>query len=224
MYGQGRVESMVAEVIAGQRDRVFLVSKVLPDHASYAGTIAACEASLKRLATDRLDCYLLHWAGDHPLEDTIRAFEELRTQGKIRAWGVSNFDETELEAALKIAGPGKIACNQVLYQLGNRTIEHRVLPWCTQHGVAVVAYSPLGGRGGFPRSKPLEAIASARGASPQQIALGFLTRWPQVFVIPKSSNVEHVGQLARDTVLDDAELAKLDKTFPLTPWRGLPTS
>jgi diketogulonate reductase-like aldo/keto reductase len=223
MYGGGRVESLVAEAIAEQRERVFLVSKVLPGNASYAGTIAACEASLKRLATDHLDCYLLHWPGDHPLDDTIRAFESLRASGKIRAWGVSNFDEDELAQALAIAGPGKIACNQVLYHLGDRTIEHRVIPWCAEHGVAVVAYSPFGSRGGFPRSKPLEQLAAARGAHPRQVALAFLTRWPNAFAIPKSSQVAHVEQLAREVTLDDAAIAALDRAFPLGEWRGLPS-
>jgi diketogulonate reductase-like aldo/keto reductase len=139
MYGGGAVETLVGEAIAGVRDQIFLVSKVLPKNASYAGTLRACEASLERLGTDRLDCYLLHWREDLPLAETFRAFETLRTQGKIRAWGVSNFDDDDLTEALAIAGPGKIACNQVLYHLGERTIEHRVIPWCEQHGVAVVA-------------------------------------------------------------------------------------
>src|SRR4051812_34368373 len=141
LYGWGRVEEMVAEVIAGQRDELFVVSKVHPRNASYEGTLKACDASLKRLRTDRLDTYLLHWPGSFPLEDTIRAFEKLVAAGKIRAWGVSNFDVDDLEQAYRIAGPGKIACNQVLYHLQERSIEARVIPWCEEHGVAVVGYS-----------------------------------------------------------------------------------
>ena len=148
MYGDA--EDVVGEAIAGRREEVFLVSKVLPQNASRTGTIAACERSLARLGTDRLDCYLLHWRGEHPLEDTFAAFEQLRRAGKILSWGVSNFDEPDLEEALEIAGEGRIACNQVLYHLEERAIEHAVLPWCEEHGVAVVAYSPLG-HGQLPR-------------------------------------------------------------------------
>ena len=144
MYGEA--EPLVAEAIAGRRDEVFLVSKVLPSNASRAGTIKACERSLTRLKTDRLDCYLLHWRGSYPLEDTIAAFEELMQAGKILSWGVSNFDADDLDEALGIAGEGKIACNQVLYHLQERAIEHAVIPWCEEHEVAVVAYSPFGQR------------------------------------------------------------------------------
>ena len=144
MYGDGIPTRMVAEAIAGRRDEVFLVSKVLPENASCAGTIAACERSLARLQTDRLDCYLLHWRGRHPLADTIAAFEQLQQTGKILSWGVSNFDVPDLEEAWRIAGADRLACNQVLYHLGEAAIEHAVLPWCEQHGVAVVAYSPFG--------------------------------------------------------------------------------
>src|SRR6267142_3876308 len=141
MYGTGKVESLVGEAIEGRRDGVFLVSKVLPRNATYEGTLRACDGSLRRLRTAHLDLYLLHWREDLPLGETFRAFEALREQGKIRAWGVSNFDDGDLEAAWQLGRP---ACNQVLYHLGDRTIEHRVVPWCEQHGVAVVAYSPFG--------------------------------------------------------------------------------
>src|SRR5215468_1825517 len=144
LYGGGRVESLVARAIAGRREQIFLVSKVMPNHASRNGTVQACEATLRRLGTDHLDCYLLHWPGSHPLEDTIAAFEELERTGKIRSWGVSNFDVPDLEATAKIARDGRPACNQVLYHLGQRAIEHAVLPWCERHRVAVVAYSPFG--------------------------------------------------------------------------------
>src|ERR1700740_378030 len=178
MYGEA--ELVIAEAIAGKRDELFLVSKVLPSNASRKGTITACERSLKRLNTDRLDCYLLHWRGSYPLADTVAAFEELMRAGKIRSYGVSNFDVDDLDEMLAVAGEGKIACNQVLYHSRERAIEHAVIPWCEQHGVAVVAYSPFG-HDDFPqpRSKGgevLQAIAEAHGASPRQVALSFLTR------------------------------------------------
>jgi diketogulonate reductase-like aldo/keto reductase len=225
LYGSGKVESLVGEAIAGLRDQIFLVSKVLPRNASYAGTLRACEASLERLGTDHLDGYLLHWREDLPLAETFRAFEALREQGKIRAWGVSNFDDSDLAEALAIVGPGKIACNQVLYHLGERTVEHRVVPWCEQHGVAVVAYSPLGSRGGFPTSRALAQVAKRLAATPRQVAVAFLTRHRSVFAIPKSSHAQHVDELAgADRVsLDDAALAAIEAAFPLAAWRGLPS-
>ena len=222
MYGSGGVETLVGEAIAGRRDGVFLASKVLPSHASYDGTLRACEASLRRLGTDHLDLYLLHWREATPLAETFRAFETLVEQGKIRAWGVSNFDDGDLEEAWQ---HGRPACNQVLYHLGDRSIEHRVIPWCERHGVAVVAYSPFGSAGGFPRSKPLESVARRLDATPRQAALAFLTRRESVFAIPKSSRAAHVEELAgADRVrLDDISTAELERAFPLTPWRGLPT-
>jgi diketogulonate reductase-like aldo/keto reductase len=225
LYGSGSVETLVGEAIARQRDRIFLVSKVLPRNATYAGTLKACEASLSRLGTDRLDCYLLHWREDLPLGDTFRAFEKLREQGKILSWGVSNFDDQDLAEAHRLVGPGKIACKQVMYHLGERTIEHRVVPWCENHGTAVVAYSPLGSRGGFPTSPALAQIAKRLGATPRQVALAFLTRRASSFAIPKSSHPAHVDELAEadPVTLDDAAIAAVDAAFPLAPWRGLPT-
>jgi diketogulonate reductase-like aldo/keto reductase len=227
MYGDA--ELVVAEAIAGKRDEVFLVSKVLPSNASRRGTITACERSLKRLKTDRLDCYLLHWRGSYPLSETVTAFEELVGAGKIKSWGVSNFDTDDLDEILAVAGKGKIACNQVLYHPQERAIEHAVIPWCEQHGVAVVAYSPFG-HNDFPspRSKAgevLQTIAKAHGASPRQIALGFLTRRPAVFAIPKASSAEHAvdNAAAGKLVLSDDEIAALDKAFPRgAKPRGLP--
>lgn len=230
MYGAGRVEEMLAEALAGRRDEVFLVSKVLPGNATFDGTIEACEKSLARLKTDRLDAYLLHWPGENPLEDTIRAFERLQKQGKIRAWGVSNFDEKELAQALKIAGAKKIACNQVLYHLEERAIEHAVVPWCEKHGVAVVAYSPFGsGRFPSPKSKGgavLEKIADDHHATPRQVALAFLTRHTGSFAIPKASDPAHVEENAGvDTLrLSGTDLAAIDAAFPLGRRRpGVPT-
>jgi diketogulonate reductase-like aldo/keto reductase len=227
MYGDA--ELVVAEAIVGRRDEIFLVSKVLPSNASRRGTITACERSLKRLKTDRLDCYLLHWRGPHPLAETVAAFEELVSAGKIRSWGVSNFDTGDLNELLAVAGKSKIACNQVLYHLLERAIEHAVIPWCQQHGVAVVAYSPFG-HDEFPsvRSKAglvLQAIADAHGVSPRQVALGFLTRDPIVFAIPKASTAEHAADnaAAGQLKLSDSELAALDQAFPRgSKPRGLP--
>ncbi len=265
MYGSGTVEEVVAEAIAGRRDEVFLVSKVLPSHGSRRATIAACERSLARLGTDRLDCYLLHWPGSVPLTETIGAFEELRAQGKIRSWGLSNCDVAELEEAHRIAGDrggagrgsstgdehagdrrtageasvggrraaadGRLACNQVLYHLGERGIEHAVLPWCERHGVALVGYSPFGsGRFPGPRSRGgrvLAEIAAAHGATPRQVALAFLVRRPALFAIPKASSPEHVEDNAGAATLrlgaDD--ISRLDAAFPLgRPPRTLPTA
>ncbi|QWG11876.1 aldo/keto reductase [Bradyrhizobium sediminis] len=227
MYGEA--EPVVAEAIAGRRDEVFLVSKVLPSNASRRGTITACERSLARLKTDRLDCYLLHWRGAYPLDETVAAFDELTRAGKIRSWGVSNFDTDDLNELLAVAGRGKIACNQVLYHLQERAIEHAVIPWCEQHGVAVVAYSPFG-HNDFPspRSRAgelLQTIADAHGASPRQVALAFLTRRPSVFAIPKAGTPEHAADNAGAGKLElsDGDIAALDKAFPRGPKpRGLP--
>ena len=228
MYGDA--EEVIAEAMTGRRDDAFLISKVLPEHASLKGTIAACERSLARLRTDRLDSYLLHWAGRHPLEDTIAAFEQLRQGGKILSWGVSNFDVHELEAARLIAGEGRMACNQVLYHLEERAIEHAVVPWCEKHHVAVVGYSPFGhGRFPGPRTKGgrvLQEIAAAHGATPRQVALRFLVRWPTLFTIPKAGRPDHAAENAGagDLELTKADLARIDEAFPLGPRpRELPT-
>jgi diketogulonate reductase-like aldo/keto reductase len=229
MYGSGRAEEMVGEAIAGRRDAVFLISKVLPHNASRAGTIAACERSLKRLKTDRLDGYLLHWRGSHPLAETFAAFETLKRDGKILSWGVSNFDVDDLDEALAAAGPGTLACNQVLYHLRERAIEHAVIPWCEAHGVAVTAYSPFG-QEDFPAvgsagGRLLAEIAAARGATPRQVALAFLTRRPSVFAIPKAARIAHVGDNAGALALalSEAEIARLDAAFPRGPKpRSLP--
>jgi len=222
LYGDGKVELLVGEVIAGFRDQLFLVSKVLPRHAGATAARRACEASLRRLGTDHLDLYLLHWRGDTPLAETVGAFEALREAGKIRAWGVSNFDADDLEEVEQLA-PGRLACNQVLYHLTERTIEHRVLPWCEQRGVAVVAYSPLGSSGGFPGPSALDGVAARLGATPRQVALAYLTRRPSVFAIPRTANADHVDELAgADRVaLDDAAIATIEAAFPLAPWSGL---
>jgi len=229
LYGSGRVESLVARAIAGRREQIFLVSKVMPNHASRSGTVQACDASLRRLGTDHLDCYLLHWPGSHPLEDALAAFEQLVRDGKIRSWGLSNFDVDELEEALAIAGPRRIACNQVLYHLRARDIEDRVLPWCAEHGVALVGYSPFGS-GDFPQpqsrgGKVLGEISRKHGVTPHQVALAFLSRDPHVFAIPKSAKVARVREnaSAAGLRLSREEIARIDDTFPVRRGRGLPT-
>lgn len=229
MYGDGRAEEITGEALAGRRDEVFLVSKVLPHNASKAGTRKACEQSLRRLRTDRLDCYLLHWRGSYPLAETFAAFEELRAEGKILSWGVSNFDVADLDEALRIARPGKIACNQVLYHLRERAIEHAVIPWCEKNGVAVTAYSPFG-QDDFPeersaQGKLLAEIAAAHGASLRQVALAFLTRKPCVFAIPKAAKAGHAqdNASALGLQLSNEDIAQLDAAFPRGPKpHGLP--
>ena len=219
MYGSGAAEEIVGEAIAGQREKVFLVSKVLPQNASRAGTVTACEQSLARLQTDRLDCYLLHWRGSIPLAETVAGMEQLRGAGKIVSWGVSNFDEDDLDETLQIAGEGRIACNQVLYHLEERAIEHAVMPWCRQHGVSVVGYSPFG-HGQFPgpstpRGRLLQEIAAAHHATPRQVALRFQIE-QGAFTIPKAANPDHAKENAGAGAfrLTVAEIARIDAAFP----------
>jgi diketogulonate reductase-like aldo/keto reductase len=229
MYGSGEAEKIVARAIFGRRDEVFLVSKVLPENASVHGAVAACERSLYRLGTDRLDCYLLHWRGPHPLEDTVAGFERLRREGKIMSWGVSNFDIADLEEIWSIVGPGRIACNQVLYHLRERSIEYAVIPWCEQHGVAVVGYSPFGHSESFPGphtpgGRVLSEIAMKHDATPRQVALAFLVRRPSLFTIPKASSPEHAEENAGagDLRLSEVELARIDEAFPVGVRLSLP--
>jgi len=227
LYGSGRVETLVGEAIAGRRDEVFLVSKVLPSNASRQGTIGACEASLRRLGTDRLDSYLLHWPGRFPLADTVAAFEDLVRAGKIRSWGISNFDERGMAEFERLA-PGRCSSNQVLYHLEERAVEHAVLPACARSGVSLVSYSPFGST-----SRPwganrgiLEAIGRAHGVSAHAVALAWLLRDPAVLVIPKSSDAAHVAAnaAAGEVVLGAAELASIDAAFPRGPRQpGVPT-
>jgi diketogulonate reductase-like aldo/keto reductase len=220
LYGSGKVEALVGQAIAGRRDEVFLVSKVMPSNASAEGTVRACERSLRHLGTDRLDCYLLHWPGHYPLADTFGAFERLLEQGKILSFGVSNFDEDELGEAIRVAGEGRIVCNQVLYNLNERGIEHAVLPLCEANGIAVVGYTPFGTSTFPPRGaggQRLAEIARRRGATVRQVALAFLTRRPSLFAIPKSSSVPHTEENAPSgaLLLDEAEIAAIDAAFPL---------
>ena len=225
MYGSGRVEKLIAEAIEGRRDEVFLVSKVLPTNASREGTVRACERSLRRLKTDRLDGYLLHWEGSYPLEDTVAAFEQLRAEGKIRSWGVSNFDERAMQRVVALAGAPSVACDQVCYHIRERAVEPDVIPFCREQGIAIVAYSPFGSGSfpspGSPGGQALADIAAARGASPHAVALAFLCRDEAVFAIPKSARVDHVEEnaVAGDLSLDHDEIARLDAVFPLGPKR-----
>jgi diketogulonate reductase-like aldo/keto reductase len=221
LYGSGDAETLVGRALEGRRQSAFLVSKIIPSNASRKGTLKHCEQTLKRLRTDHLDCYLLHWPGSYPLEDTIAAFEELVKAGKIRTWGVSNFDEHELEEALGIAGPGRIACNQVLYHLQERGIEHAVLPWCEQHGVAVVGYTPFGQHRQYPPQGAggtvLQQMAKRTGATSRQLALAFLTRRAELFAIPKSTQLEHLRENAGALSLELSreDLATIDAAFPI---------
>jgi diketogulonate reductase-like aldo/keto reductase len=221
MYGDGRAEELVGEAIRGlPRGQLFIVSKVLPSNASFAGTVRACERSLERIGTEYLDCYLLHWRGSQPLAETMRALERLVDDGKIRALGVSNFDVEDLEEANEALQRHPIACNQVLYHLNERGIEHRVLPWCKENSVAVVAYTPFGRRplpaGSSPHGKALAQIARKHAASIPAVILAFLTREPNMFTIPKAAKIEHVEENAKagDLLLDEDDVAQIEKAFP----------
>ncbi|MDM7914297.1 MAG: aldo/keto reductase [Candidatus Eisenbacteria bacterium] len=234
MYGSGRAEEVIAEAIPGRRDEVFLVSKVLPSNATRDGVRRACEASLRRLRTDRLDCYLLHWPSSVPLRETLGAFEELRNEGKILSYGVSNFDARDVQEAVAIAGPGRIACNQVLYNLEQRGIEHELLPACRALGIAVVGYTPLGARHALgakgekdgASAGVLRRIGEAHGVTPAAVALAFLVREEPLFTIPMSANAAHVEEnaTAGDLVLSPEEIAEIDRAFPRGKKpRSLPT-
>jgi diketogulonate reductase-like aldo/keto reductase len=229
MYGDGGAETLVGEAIAGlPRERLFLVSKVLPQNASYNGTIKACHASMKRMRVDYLDCYLLHWRGNVPLSETMRALEALVADGSIRALGVSNFDVDDLREAQALLKREKIACNQVLYHLGERSIEAHEIPFCREAGIAVVAYTPFG-KGDWrdaPGTKVLERIAAAHGVTAHTVILAFLTRDELTFAIPKASNLAHVRDNAAGGTLrlDAEEIAAIDAAFPGRRRRGgLPT-
>jgi diketogulonate reductase-like aldo/keto reductase len=220
MYGNGHVEELVAKSIAGRRDNVFLVSKILPSNATYEGTLKACRESLRRLKTDRLDLYLLHWPGSHPIQETMKAMEELVAQGLIRFIGVSNFDLDELVEAERALRKERIACNQVLYHLKDRGIERRLLPYCTKRDIAVVGYAPFG-HGNFPSpttagGQLLQEIGERHGRTPRQVALNFLTRLKSVFTIPKTTYPERAKENSGGTGwrLAEDEIYEIDKAFP----------
>lgn len=215
MYGDGRSETLVGEAIRSIREQVFLVSKVLPSHASAEGTVKACEASLKRLGVDALDLYLLHWRGRFALPETIEGFKRLQQQDKIKQWGVSNFDVSDMQELVKVEGGSSCAANQVLYNPEYRGIEFDLLPWCEQNGVAVMAYSPVGQGGDLLQSEVLKRIAKTQGVSPAQVALAWCMR-KQVLAIPKAGSVHHVEENAAATTLrlSNDDLAAMDKAFP----------
>ncbi len=220
LYGDGRSEELIAEAIAGRRDEVFLVSKVLPGNASKRGTIEACKRSLQRLQTDFLDLYLLHWRESKPLAPTLEALVSLKSSGLIRDYGVSNFDVEDMEEAAAITGGDGIATNQVLYNLSDRGIEFDLLPWCRERGVTVMAYTPLGNSGrrmqAILGNKALRAIAARRDAMPAQVALAWLLRNDHVVVIPKAGSREHVreNRAALDLHLNPDDLREIDAAFP----------
>jgi len=223
MYASGGAEEVVAEAIAGRREELFLVSKVLPSNASRAGVPAACEKSLKRLRTDRIDLYLLHWPGSVPLAETVEAFEALKKAGKIRHWGVSNFDTDEMEELTGLGAGGNVQTNQVLYNLSRRGPEFDLVPWSRERGIPLMAYSPVE-QGALARNSRLDAIAARHNATPAQIALAWVMHQDGVIAIPKASSQEHVRQnfAALDIKLTSGDLADLDRAFPPpTRKRGL---
>jgi diketogulonate reductase-like aldo/keto reductase len=222
MYGRGGAETVVADAIEGRRDDVFIVSKVLPQNASYAGTIAACERSLERLRVDRIDLYLLHWPSEHPLGETLRAFTALHEQGKILHYGLSNYDLDELSAAEGLPGGRRIGANQVLYNLERRGIERKLLPWCASRNIAIMAYSPLE-QGRLRPDDRLRLVAQRHDASPAQIALAWTLRHDNVVSIPKATRRAHVHDNAKaaDIVLTEEDLADIDRAFP-PPRRDVP--
>jgi diketogulonate reductase-like aldo/keto reductase len=216
MYGNGAAEELIAEALGDRRDEIFLISKVLPQHATKRGTVSACEASLRRLKTDRLDLYLLHWRGSVALQETLDGFELLMRDGKIRQWGVSNFDVDDMEELVSLQKPARssVAMNQVLYNLMRRGIEFDLLPWSQARNIQTLAYSPLE-QGRLPRSKALRAIAQAVRATPAQVALAWILRQPDVIAIPKAGHVDRVRENhgALDLRLSAAVLAELDAAF-----------
>ncbi|WP_207459158.1 aldo/keto reductase [Azospirillum sp. SYSU D00513] len=215
MYADGGAEEVVGDAIAGRRDEVFLVSKVLPSNASARGTIAACERSLKRMGTDRIDLYLLHWRGGVPFRETLEAFDRLIRDGKIRHWGVSNLDPADMEELVDLPQGRACATNQVLYNLSRRGIEYDLLPWCRQRNITLMAYSPIE-QGRILGNPALKAVAARHGATPAQVALAWLLRRDGLMVIPKAGSAEHVRQnrAALDLTLNEQDLAELDRAFP----------
>jgi diketogulonate reductase-like aldo/keto reductase len=215
MYGDGVAEGIVAEAIEGRRDECFIVTKVLPENSTRAGVIAACERSLKRLKTDRIDLYLLHWRGRPKLEETLAGFEALIEAGAIRFWGVSNFDVEDMEGLFALPGGSKCATNQVLYNLRRRGIEAGLLPWCRSRSIPIMSYSPIE-QGRLLHDRTLTAVAIRHRATPAQIALAFVLRQSGMMVIPKTASDAHVreNRAALDIKLTEADLAELDRAFP----------
>jgi diketogulonate reductase-like aldo/keto reductase len=215
MYGDGEAEEIVGDAIAGRRDGLFVVSKVLPENSSRKGTIAACERSLKRLRTDRIDLYLLHWRGSTPLQHTLEAFQTLQREGKIRHWGVSNFDTEDMEELVALPGGEQCAANQVLYNLKRRRIEYDLVPFCRARKIPVMAYSPIE-QGRLLGISVLKMVAERHAVTPAQVALAWLIRQPATIVIPKATDPAHMRDnlAALDLTLTEADLAALDQAFP----------
>ncbi len=215
MYASGGAEQVVAEAIAGRRDEVFVVSKVLPSNASRRGVETACEKSLKRLRIETMDLYLLHWRGSIPLAETVEAFEALKQAGKIRQWGVSNFDVEDMEELMALKAGPAVQTNQVLYNLHRRGIDHDLIPWSLKRSIPIMAYSPVG-QGALLRDKDLVALAARRGVTAGQLALAWTMRGEGVISIPKATRLEHVrdNRAAADIELTAEDLAALDSIFP----------
>jgi diketogulonate reductase-like aldo/keto reductase len=215
MYANGGAEELVGEAIDGRRDDVFLVSKVLPHHATLRGTVSACNASLRRLRTDRLDLYLLHWRGPVPLDETLEAFAALARAGKIRRWGVSNFDPSDMEELVSLPGGRDVATDQVLYNLARRGIEWDLMPWCHAAGIPIMAYSPIE-QGRLLGDPTLDEVAARHRATPAQVALAWVLRHRDVIAIPRASNPQHVreNRAAADLRLTREDLADLERAFP----------
>lgn len=215
MYGEGGAEEVVGEAIAGRRDEVFLVSKVYPHNASFDGAVAACERSLARLGTECLDLYLLHWRGSVPLAETVRAFERLKLDGKIRHWGVSNLDVDDLEELRAVENGARCATDQVLYNVTQRGPERGLIPWCRAHEMPLMAYCPVE-QGRLPTGGALARVAARHGVDVYAVALAWLLAAPDVVAIPKAAKPAHVeaNRSALDLVLDDADLAEIDAAFP----------
>jgi diketogulonate reductase-like aldo/keto reductase len=222
MYGDGAAEELVGEAIAGRRNKVFLVSKVLPEHATRRGTIAACERSLTRLNTDHLDLYLLHWRGEIALEETLAGFDALMRAGKIRRWGVSNFDVSDMEELVGLRGGSAVMTDQVLYNLMRRGIEFDLRPWCRERRIPIMAYSPVE-QGLLAANSKLQDIVARHDATPAQVALAWIVRQEGIIAIPKAGTPEHVreNRAALDIVLDEKDLVELDRVFP-PPRRKVP--
>jgi diketogulonate reductase-like aldo/keto reductase len=224
LYGNGGAEELVADAIAGQRDGVFIVSKVHPHNASCTGVPAACERSLKRLRTDRIDLYLLHWRASYPLAETVAAFEQLRAEGKIRYWGVSNFDTDNMQRLVRLPGGTQCATNQVPYNAASRGVEYDLQRWCTAHRIPLTAYSPVGQGGRLLRSKALALVAQRHNATPAQVAIAWTMRQGNVISIPKASDPTHVREnaAAAEVSLTEADLVAIDAAHPLPgpAWRA----
>ena len=222
MYGDGKSEKFIAEAIDGRRERVFLVSKVLPQNATRRGTIKACEGSLRRLKTDRLDLYLLHWREDVPLEETLAGFDILVKDGKIRHWGVSNFDVADMEELVGLPGGSQATTNQVLYNLLRRGIENDLIGWCREREMPIMAYSPIE-QGRLNKNSALKEVASRLGATPSQVALAWVLRHDDVIAIPKAGKSKHVRENfgALDLRLSKQDLSELDEAFP-SPKKKVP--